>query len=57
MSQYNFNSCLKTLEEDNYAEFKDYFEQGVSGEEAAVLLRASIMHQKKFCNQAKSKKK
>ena len=48
MAEYSFNSCLQNIEDDNYAEFKDNFELGLSAEESEYLLKASIMNHRKF---------
>ncbi|MCM8525478.1 MAG: hypothetical protein NE327_03110 [Lentisphaeraceae bacterium] len=48
MYEYSFNSCLQNIEDDNYAEFKENFEMGVSTQESEYLLQASIMNHRKF---------
>ena len=48
MPDYSFNACLKNIEDDDYAKFKEDYELGVSDEESEYLLRASIMNHRKF---------
>lgn len=48
MSEYSFNTCLKSIEEDDYAGFKENYEMGVSEEQSEYLLKASIMNHRKF---------
>lgn len=48
MPDYSFNACLKNIEDDDYAKFKEDYELGVTDEESEYLLRASIMNHRKF---------
>lgn len=48
MSQFNFEEAARSIQDDDYSQFKEAFNRGLEEDETHALLRLSVAHSRKF---------
>lgn len=48
MSQFNFEEAARSIQDDDYSQFKEAFNRGLEEDEIHALLRLAVAHSRKF---------